>query len=414
MNKKVMGKAGYFGKIVLLLARSLSMSTTISDCGSEHLVEYEVKTKNHLKKLNGKYYKLSPNDLDLKLLDSNKDKNLIGKKIYARSAMTCCLGDCVCPRCVGNTSVSNLDIADGIAGFESEEVTKVVNQSILSTKHLLTTNSEEIKFNKEFYDFFTMLGGEINPFINENDKVKIENYAIYIDPDDLTKIEEQDSDSLYNNSIEKGRFYIKNVVNTEEPDILIYNEDEKEMFLTEDAFEAMKKGKGLIYFKDLDDDVKLFEMVIMNKELTKSLYDLMNLLNKNSEEESGETINSMAQKFLDLLVESKIDANVIAAELISNRLIRSIINKYDRPDFTAKELEPYEIITVSKALEHNKSPLLGISFQNIKKQFLSDELFEERDGESYIDPFYWKEIPTDNLKEYARLVSKENKDKIDF
>ena len=24
----------------------------------------------------------------------------------------------------------------------------------------------------------------------------------------------------------------------------------------------MKKGKGLIYFKDLDDDVKLFEMVI--------------------------------------------------------------------------------------------------------------------------------------------------------
>ena len=36
----------------------------------------------------------------------------------------------------------------------------------------------------------------------------------------------------------------------------------------------MKKGKGLIYFKDLDDDIKLFEMVIMNQELTKPLYDL--------------------------------------------------------------------------------------------------------------------------------------------
>lgn len=258
-----------------------------------------------------------------------------------------------------------------------------------------------------------MLGGEINPFINENDKVKIEDYAIYIDPNDLTKIEEQDSDSLYNNSIEKGRFYIRNVVK-DEPDILIANEDEKEIFITEDALDAMKKGKGLIYFKDLNDDVKLFEMVIMNKELTKSLYDLMNLLNKNSEEENGETINSMAQKFLDLLVESKIDANVIAAELISNRLIRSCIHKYERPDFTAKELEPYEIITVSRALEHNKSPLLGLSFQNIKKQFLSDELFEERNSESYIDPFYWKEIPTDNLKEYSRITSKENIEKIDF
>ena len=136
MNKKVMGKAGYFGKIVLLLSRSLSMSTEISDCGSKHLVEYEVKTKNHLKKLNGKYYKLDPDDLDLKLLNSKEDKKLIGKKIYVRSAMTCTLGDCVCPRCVGNTAVSNLDIADGIAGFESEEVTKVVNQSILSTSSL--------------------------------------------------------------------------------------------------------------------------------------------------------------------------------------------------------------------------------------------------------------------------------------
>ena len=37
---------------------------------------------------------------------------------------------------------------------------------------------------------------------------------------------------------------------------------EKEIFLTETTLELMKKGKGLIYIKDLDDDIKLFEMVI--------------------------------------------------------------------------------------------------------------------------------------------------------
>ena len=74
---------------------------------------------------------------------------------------------------------------------------KVVNQSILSTKHLLTTNSEVINFNSEFYDFFTILGGEINPVINENDKVEnIEDYAIYIDQEDVVKMEEQDYDSF--------------------------------------------------------------------------------------------------------------------------------------------------------------------------------------------------------------------------
>ena len=132
----------------------------------------------------------------------------------------------------------------------------------------------------------------------------------------------------------------------------------------------------------------------------------MDLLNKQRTEEIDETINSTSQKFLDLLIESGIDANVIAAELIVNRLIRSELNQYDRPNFLSKNLEPYKIYTVSKALEKNKSPLIGISFQNIKRQLLSDEIYEERNGTSFIDAFYWTDIPTDNLKEYSRIVSK--------
>ena len=142
----------------------------------------------------------------------------------------------------------------------------------------------------------------------------------------------------------------------------------------------------------------------MNQELTKPLYDLMDLLNKQRTDEIDDTIESISQKFLDLLIESKIGANVIAAELIINRLVRSQESIYERPNFLAKELEPYNIYTVSRALERNKSPLIGLSFQNIKRQLLSDELYEDRDGTSFIDPFYWTDIPTDNLKEYARLT----------
>lgn len=394
------------------------MSRDISDCGSKHLVTYEIKSKKHLKKLNGKFYRPITKDgeidesTNLLLVNAERDKHLIGKKIAVRSAVTCCLGDKVCPRCVGLTSINNMDIADGLSAFESEEISKVVNQSILSTKHLLTTNSEVITFNKEFDLFFHILGGEINPIVNENENVEnIEDYAIYIDPEDISKLEEQDYDSLYNTVIHNGRFYIRNIKDESKEDILIQTEGEKEVFLSEEAIELMKKGKGLIYFKDLDDDVKLFEVVVLNQELTKPLYELIGLLNKKSGKDTDsnieESIESVSQRMLDILIESGIDANVIAAELVINRLVRSIEHPYDRPDFTEDEVEPYEIYTIGKALEHNKSPLVGISFQYIKRQFLSDELYENRNSTSFIDPLYYTEIPTDNLKLYDKIAKEE-------
>ena len=97
-----------------MLARTLSMSTEISDCGTKHLVEYEVKSKNHLKKLNGKYYKMNEDDSDFLMVNKNTDKKLIGKRIYVRSAVTCALGDHVCPKCVGSTAITNFDIADKV------------------------------------------------------------------------------------------------------------------------------------------------------------------------------------------------------------------------------------------------------------------------------------------------------------
>ena len=109
-----------------MLTRTLSMSTEVSDCGSRHLICYDITNKNVLKKLSGKYYKLDKDDEkeDLKVLDFKNDKHLIGKKVYVRSAATCALKDGVCAKCVGETAVTNADIADGLSAFESEEITE--------------------------------------------------------------------------------------------------------------------------------------------------------------------------------------------------------------------------------------------------------------------------------------------------
>lgn len=406
MNKKVMGKAGYFGKIVILLARTLSMSTEVLDCQTKHLVKYELKNKEIIKKMHGKYYKLHPDDPELKVFNSVKNFHMLGQTIYVRSPITCALGDEVCPICVGRTSAINFDIAKGLSAFEGEEITKVINQSVLSAKHLLTTISERIAFNDDFHKFFNCLGGEIYPFLNDNTNVSdINDYAIWINPDDIDKVDEMDDDSLFNTMISNGRMYIRNLKNPDEPDILICTQGEKEIYITEEALEILHSKKGIIPFKDIDEDTKLFEIVIMNNELTKPLYALMDLINKNRQDTVSETYDTMAQKFVDLLVESDIKANVVAAELIINRLIRSVKNPYDRPNFSDPDLEPYDIYTVNHCLERNKSPLIGIVFQNVKRQLISDELYTERTAPSYVDYLFDEKLDSENIHRYMDIVN---------
>lgn len=401
MNKKVMGNAGYFGKIVLLLARTLSLSKTTSDCDTKHLVDININSQKMLNKYNGRYYKIDGSDSTL-LINAKRDKHLIGKTIHLRSPITCACGDKVCHKCFGTTSLLNLDIADGVSGFEVEEVTKVVNQMILSTKHLLTTISEKIEFNPDFYRFFNLYAGEINPLINDTSIDNIDNYAVWINPNDLMKSDEMDDDSSFNTYI-KDRFYIQNLETKES--IEIYSLEKREMYLTEECLELMKKGKGYIKFSDMNEDTTLFELTILNNELTKPLYELMDLLNTANPENEDMTYSEMAQKFTQLLLDASIDAMAVAGEIIINRLIRkNPDDDFERPDFTMNDIGEYQIYTVLKALENNKSLLIGLSSQDIKRQFLSDDLVTKKTGTSYIDAFFRKETSTQRLKDIRKLL----------
>ena len=405
MNKRVMGSAGYFGKLVSLLTRTLSMDTKTSDCGNPHLIEIELKTNTHLKRCDGKYFKVNKDDIDYSVLNYEKHKHLVGQKIYIRSAITCGLGNHVCAKCIGIQALTNADIANGVSTFYSEEVTKVVEQNILSTKHLLETFSEIIKFNDNFYKFFTLIGGEIMPVLQVEDEDKdIDDYAIYINPDDINKVDEYEDDSLFNNFLPDAKFVIRNINNPNEEDIPIELED-KELFISKDVMKDIYKNNGYIYFSELNEDMKLFEINIQNKELTKPLYDLMDLINKKKDNDN-ETIDSMLQQFLDLMVTAKISASIVAGEVIINRLIKDVNDPYVRPDFSQEIMPKYQIKTVKNALTKNKSPLIGLSSENLKKQLLDDELYTTRYEESYVDPLFKETISMKRLKGYSKLVRK--------
>lgn len=405
MNYKEMGNAGYFSKKMLELARTLELSREISDCDTKHLVTYEVKTKKHLKKLVGKYYKLDGDD-DFRLLKPT-DEKLIGKKIHVRSAVTCACGqNHVCARCVGEVANLNWDIAEGIAGFESEENTKEVEQNILSSKHLLTTKSEKIEFSDTFHKYFVLSSGEISAVLDGLETA--DDLAILINPDEVERKEEFDSDSTYNTFISSGRFFIVNLVTGEQEEVRIKND--KEIYITGHATEVMKSSKdGLIRFKDLDESTPILEVTIMNNELTKPLYDLMKLLDKQDRSALLDelTIDAFSQKYLDTIIEANMSASMAAGELVINRIVREKDNIRRRPDFSSIWMPEYDIYTISSALENNASITVGLSFEQLQRQLLNANL-DERTGTSYMDVFFQETLSTKEFKKYARDVDDED------
>lgn len=409
MSHKVMGRAGHFGKVLTELCRTLSLSRRVSDCGTRHLVPYHVINRAFLMKLNGKYFTTTPNDsYTLRPLNYNKDKDLIGKTIYVRSIATCALGDNMCcAKCFGLNANLNFDIADGVGAFSSEEASKVIEQNILSTKHLLTTKSEEIKFNAPFYRFFSITSDEINPIINDTEETNIDDWVIIINKSDLRKNDEMDSDEGFNTYICDGSFIVRNLSTGEE--YKLQEENQKDIFLTDDSIQLMKKGKGQIYFKHMDDDTVLFIITIMNNELTKPLYELMNLINSDKKSTVDRNINDLSQKMLELFVESKIDASAASSEIIINRLIRCEDDVFERPNFASPRIPKYKIVTVAKALEKNKSPLVGLSYQFIKRQLLDDDTINKKTSTSYLDPFFKEKLSTKKRKEHIRYVMNQKK-----
>lgn len=405
MNATVMGDAGYFGKNLNECVQTLKMSTRKTMCNSKHLVSYKIKTKKHLKSLVGKFYKERLDDDHFKILKKT-DTHLIGKTIHTKSIITCnCGQDLVCPVCIGDKAELLFDIASGIGTYLSMEVTKKFEQDVLSTKHLLTTDSEKIEFTKTFHKYFRLVANEI--IFNPEDANNLDDLAIFIDPKKVSKLEEYDDDATFNTYIADGSFQIVDTMTGEAIDVQIKND--KELFITKDASELMREHKGYISFKQIEPEMQIFAVVIQNNEKTKPLYELKGMLNKDSKENL--TIDEAAQKVLDIFVEAGFSAPMIAGEMILNRLFRDEDNVMYRPNFGRYRKPKYRLCTLARVMEHNSSALLGFGFQNLKRQAMNPDL-EERTSPCYIDGVYKEEIDMRPLKKYGeKKVNKEPEEK---
>jgi len=411
MNKMHMGEAGYLARNLIILSRTLTLSKTVYDCGTKHLLPLKVENATFLRRLENKWYKEKESD-ELKLIHYNDCKHLIGKTILVRSILTCGCGDEVCHVCYGNDSHLVMNMP-GMAIFNTEVFSEPVGQNILSTKHLLFTKANKISFNDNFHKYFKYNAGDI--YIKEKDEfeedVPLELLSIRIPEENVIPVNEQDmvEYNTFGNNIESP-LYVYNSKSKDYEIIEISNYEN--MFIDSESISLFNivedkitnKKYYEITFNELTGELegRLQSIDIKNNGLTDNLYMIMNLLNKDVSK--YDSYSQMAQDFFDIFIAANINCRHVQAEIILNRLIRDANDLFSRPNFKDFNNPEYKILTLNQALLKTKAPTIGISYQEIKRQLLSDEIYDVKKGSSYYDPLYANRVDTKRLKELAKKV----------
>jgi len=403
MNKKVMGNAGDYAKSLAILSTTVTLSKRVDDCHTHHLVEIVIHDKDTLKKFNGRYYTTNPNEPEkLSVLHDGDPDNLdlIGKTLYFRSPVYCA---CrmkkgrrnFCHKCFGKAAKLNLDIASGISVYTTQTITNVVEQNVLSTKHLLTTISESVEFTSDFNEIFQFSGGELK--VRDNCSIDINKLVIEIPEESLFCEDMFDNDSDANSYI-YGEFYIRDI---KTGDTSAINEDGKKIYISKVFNDLLSEHQNSVPISLLADESCVMRIDIQNNELTKPLYELMELTSKRG---LPETADAMVQRYVSLLIKADITTPAVGVEMIVAALMRSAEDESSFPDFTFDGDVNYVMVTLDRAIKNSKSINTGLVYKYIKDQLLSPNL-DNRTGESVYDILFSEHVSTKSFKDFYNQKS---------
>lgn len=359
----------------------------VQSCNTKRPVMYEVKDKDCLKKINRRYYYLNSDMYDMRCVNSKRDKWLIGRTIYLRSPMTCTCEDGICNACYGDLAYTNSEASFNIGAYASATMNNTIQQNILSTKHLLTTNSEELIFSEDFYRFFTLDASKFK--LDQDSKENFADWNIRIYEEDLFEFnakEESDFNSY------TDTFYLINKKTGEEIPIKELNNG-LDMYIYAEVMAKFKKVKEKDYYEmpmtklssDDSEDMYLAIIIIENNELTRPLKNIMRLLDR-KDHYGCTTIDDLLNKMSDLLIECGHKLDLVHAEVIMRAIIKDKKAILTQPHFDdIGRKEDYQILTISSALLNNPSLTVSLSFQDLGKQVINPNTNIKCEMSSYDD-----------------------------
>jgi len=373
-SHKRVKESGYLTRKLSLLLMDTFLSEE-DDCGTDEYSEVLIDSENTAKRFNLRYF-LNEEDETLERFDNKIHKNLIGQTLKFRTPVKCkCHDGKVCKTCYGDLAHVNSNIHIGILAVL--ELTEQLTQKLLSAKHLQTTSSDVIDWPKEMLEYFIIDKGSI--YIDTEKEKSGANIIIddeYIETDDENNL-------TISKFVIKGR--LGHEIEIEPPMKLVFSNTISDLIQTNPVRDSNNKivlgVKSLCAINDA-----VFTFNLENNELSTSLQAIIDLI-ESSDHLGVTNIDDMTNKFIELLNEGDIGLNAVHAELILRELCRDADDLTKKPERYDDD-EGYVILKVSDGIFNSPSSAVSLSFEHLKKQIQSPELYF-KDGKSILDDLYF-------------------------
>jgi hypothetical protein len=374
--------SGQLSREVNRLTSHIYIDYSVNDCGTQHVLNYEVKNGDYLDMIIGKYYYDDHNRLRVV---ENEDTHLIGKTIRMRSFISCALKKGVCKTCVGE--VSKRLVGTRLGGLPPIKIINLLSNKSMSAKHDTSTKSIEIvnaALDKYFYhdgtDFFIRPeyadSRQTYIVINQDDVEELL-YSSILDIDDETI--DTRTQLSYVTLRNKGVDY---VLENEGMRIAL-SEDTiaKKNYFIDDPNDS---DYVLIPINKLDPSTPIFSIILDTEEISKYLNQFIGTVDRKSVSKF-QLYDNLIAEMTRICHEAGFKNEIIHFESIVYGMIRSIDDVTLRPDFS-KNVTPYQFLRISSAIE-KKDLYTTLSFQGLRRMF-KDSTIRRRIGTSLYDPFF--------------------------
>lgn len=358
LKKKNVGDSGSFArKLGLNNQDSFLHKDPDYVCDSKNFQPVEIKNSDILDMFNMRYYRFYEDGPEY-LLDSDKDRHLIGQTLYFRSPMTCASaarGEGICYRCYGDLAYVNRDI--NIGQMAAELLSAIYTQILLSAKHLLESAIVKLNWTPIFHKVFSVAFN----LITLKEDMNYKGMKLIIDPDEIID-DESDEEDLDDPTGESSSGSYVTYVTVQLPDGTkeeVKTSDSDQLFLHQDLISYLEDAdineESGLYELDMNKmkDVVLFNIDVRNNELSKTMNTIMHIIDNKAGTKSYNR-KSILQAFIDNNLAGGIKLNSVHFEVLLMNQIRAKDDILRLPEWAHRN-EDYQILTLREALKNNRS-----------------------------------------------------------
>lgn len=392
--------AGAFERSLSMLLSQVRYVDTDYECDSRHFRTVYVANLGTLDKLDGRVATMDQKS-DRFFIISPDDAHLLGKTIYVKTPITCTHPDrdkgVICSACYGKMMAAlNRDVHIGrLAGLNLADD---MEQKLLSAKHALATNTQNVEFDELFYQYFDTTNCQIS--MNNNMRE-----MSVTDPDAFNHLYLE----FHLNLIKKhqdgeGRHYDRTI-----EEITVYDELEDERyaireknelplyltpeFTTDIYLPAYRRHSGdnnmRIPFSALIDTgrdtiTSIFEYQYRNNGLSGPLFELQSIMSSGPRINAYPTYDALINVLIPLFNAGGIHLPDLQEELLISQLIFDHNN--NSVDWTLED-PPYHFLSMDNAIFSSRSPLTSILYHEASAQFGGAYGTYKKSGTSQYDYF---------------------------